>query len=202
MGGLSKGVVLIAGALVSMSAPASATNFWEDLFGLPPTRTEVPSVGASAPDRASQPRRAKAKASSGVTIRNHVKVVVNHGGGDAIAQDYLKSAEFKQLFNSTAPGATKEALNTLLRHNSTLQPGDAVVTRAGVVVLDGEKRKFAPASKAFDRSLRERLLAFSLPKSTPQERPVIQTASDETHVPLAFSIRVSDGQPIRYVGGL
>ncbi|MCW2286019.1 hypothetical protein M2323_003856 [Rhodoblastus acidophilus] len=186
-------------ALVVMSAPASATNFWEDLFGFPPSRTD--GAGASAPYRAAPPRRAKAaKASSGFTIRNHVRVVVSHG--DAIATDYLKSAEFTQLFNSTAPGATKEALTYLLKHDPTLQPGDAVVTRAGVVVLDADQRKFAPASKTFDKSLRERLLAFSAPKASPLERTAVQTASDETQAPLAFSIRVSDGQPIRYVGGL
>lgn len=211
MRGLSKNVVLIAGALVSISAPACAMNFLEALFGIPEQRTEVPNAGdrnASPPNCASQPRQARAKAGSPVTIHNHIRVAISHGrdGGDAIIHDYLKSADFTRRFTSSAPDSTREALAFLLQNDATLRPGDAVVTREGVVVLNGEKRQFAPAAKmAFDRSLRERLLAFGQPKTKPQARPVIYAASDapgDRNLPLAFSVRVTDGQLIRYVGGL
>jgi hypothetical protein len=200
---LSKGLASVAAVLVAMSAPAQAANFLEDLFGVFERRSEAP--GVVVPDRP-QRARPRAKASNqGVRINNHIRVTISHDGDGASAsmRDYLKSPDFTRRFAESDAGAAREAVAFLLKNDATLRAGDAVVTRAGVLVLDGDKRDFAPAAKvALDQNLRQRLMAFSPSRGTRLPAAVHGAPDDAQALPLAFSVRVSDGQPIRYVGGM
>jgi len=208
---LQKRLVSIAAATLAMSVQAEAANFWEAMFGIPDHRLAVPSIDNRDPAArpAARPRRAKTSAPSELRIRQRVKVVVIHGSGpadsDAVVQDYLRSPEFTRRFSVGGDGATKEAVSYLLKHDTTLRPGDAVVTRAGVMVLDGEAFVSA-ANFRLHQSLRERFLAFNRPMlNKAREQPAAQDAQEPARrpdAPLAFGTRVTDGQPIRYVGGM
>jgi len=205
----SKKLIFIAGALVFAGTPADASSFWEDLFGGSSRRSDFQGMGdanrASPPRRARAPRASRTANPDGFVIHNRIRVTVTHSSdreADPIVQDYLRSQDFTKRFASGAPDDTREAVAFMLKNDATLQPGDAIVTHAGVLVLDGDKRRFAPAAHAFDRSLRERLMAFAPTNAAPRQRAAEAAEPAEAKQPLAFSVRVGDGQLIRYVGGM
>ena len=121
---------------------------------------------------------------------------------------------FTQRFSETpasgAPDGASEAIAYLLQNDPTLRPGDAVVTRAGVLVLGGGRHKpeFLPVAHShLRRGVKARLLAFVPAGPESRQREYRRAATPVAFTPRLdspagqLSFRNSDGRVIRIVGG-
>ena len=222
----SKTLFAGAGLLAVICAPATAAGFMDDFFAAPQSSwSNAPGEYAPYPPFGWRPATTpRAGWGRGVHAskrkrerRPFHEIRISHPAPreiDPKIQAYLTSPAFTQRFSETpvsgAPDGASEALAYLLQNDPTLRPGDAVVTRAGVLVLGGgrHKHEFVPVAQShLRRGAKARLLAF-VPEG-PQSR---QRENRRAATPVAFtprldhpvgqlSFRNSDGRVIRIVGG-
>jgi hypothetical protein len=213
------------GVVAVIFAPATAAGFMDDFFAAPQAswsndpreyapyppfggwRREAPWAGrivhASRRKRERRPRHVEARISYPAPRE-----------GDPKIQAHLASPAFTQRFSeapvSGAPDGADEALAYLLQNDPTLRAGDAVVTRAGVLVLGSGRhtREFVPVARShLRRGVKARLLAFVPAGPASRQRERRRAATPVAFTPRLdspaekLSFRNSDGRVIRIVGG-